>query len=153
MIKIIVPGKPIAKRRPRFFRRGDHVGTYSDQKTEEGQFLIQAMAQLGYPTQVMFGPDVPLRLVVQFYFPYPSSMSRKKILSNPPHLKKPDLDNCIKFVKDVFNGAVWSDDRQVIAISSSKAYDAQARTEIYVSYPAWASPFNKEEMVQNGNHP
>jgi Holliday junction resolvase RusA-like endonuclease len=31
---ITIPGKPIAKKRPRFARRGKFVTTYNDQQTE-----------------------------------------------------------------------------------------------------------------------
>ncbi len=39
MLKIIIPGIPIAKHRPRFARRGKKTTTYSDQETEEGLML------------------------------------------------------------------------------------------------------------------
>ena len=45
MIKIIVPGEPIAKARPKFARRGKFVQTYNIQETEEGKFIAQVLAQ------------------------------------------------------------------------------------------------------------
>ena len=46
MIKITIPGKPIAKARPRFYRRGKGVGVYSDQTTEEGRWIVLANSQI-----------------------------------------------------------------------------------------------------------
>jgi len=39
-INLKVYGVPIAKKRPRFARRGKFVTTYNDQETEEGKFLL-----------------------------------------------------------------------------------------------------------------
>jgi len=143
MIKIVIPGDPISKKRPKFFRRGSHVGAYSEQTTEEGRFLTLAIAQIGSRPSALFPPDVPVRLEANFYFRFPLSWSKKKVASNPPHISKPDVDNLLKFVKDALNGFVWSDDRQIVRVYGAKAYSEDPRTEIFISYPTAASPFNK----------
>lgn len=123
------PSKPIAKKRPRFARRGKFVVTYSDQQTEEGKFLWRLKEQ--WKQAPLMGP---IKLSCLFYMPIPQSFSRKKqaALNKTFHTKKPDLDNCVKFVKDVFNEVVWQDDSQVATLWAIKAYSDRPRTEIVV---------------------
>ena len=39
-----------------------------------------------------------------------------------PHIKKPDVDNLAKHVKDCAKGILWLDDKQVTCLTVSKAY-------------------------------
>ena len=56
MIQFFVPMAPVAKRRPRFYRRGAFVGTYKDprEQTDEEKFLAMALAHK--PARPMEGP-------------------------------------------------------------------------------------------------
>jgi Holliday junction resolvase RusA-like endonuclease len=126
----IIPGKPVAKKRPRFARRGKFVTTYNDQETEEGRFLWEIKSQWKRP-QI----EGPVSLKANFFFDYPKSMPNKVVASDPSYTKKPDLDNLCKFFKDVFNGTVWKDDSLVIAMSATKSY-GKARSEITIWWDA-----------------
>ncbi len=129
-IKLIIPGKPIAKHRPRFARRGKFVVTYSDQETEEGRFLWELKNQ--WKQEPLEGP---IQVRAFFYMPIPASAPKKQKaqmeLVEPPHIKKPDLDNCVKFLKDCCNQVIWHDDSQVCRLYASKAYSAKPRTEMF----------------------
>lgn len=131
MITITIPGKPIAKKRPRFARVGKFVKTYNDQETEEGRFLFEVQKQ--WKQEPLEGP---LRLSCIFSMPIPKSTSKKRralmAQGNIHHTKKPDLDNLIKFVKDCLNTVVWRDDSQVVSISASKIYHENPKTIIYI---------------------
>lgn len=130
-INILIPGAPIAKKRPRFFRRGSFVGTYNCQDTEEGKWKWEMLRQIGEMKPIPSG--TPLRLSCIFFMPIPSSMSRKKVEAvNYRHVKKPDTDNLLKFVKDCGNGVLWADDSQVCEVSARKQYDPEPRTSIEV---------------------
>jgi len=129
-----IPGNPIAKKRPRFVRRGKFVGTYNCQDTEEGKFKWELLAQK---------KDMPIiesaiHLTCRFFMPIPASISKKKralyVGCAVPHIKKPDLDNLIKFVKDCANGVLWRDDSQVNSLTASKAYHPQPGTEIRLEW-------------------
>ncbi len=133
MISINIPGKPIAKKRPRFARRGKFVTTYSDQETEEGKFLMLAKDQIkGEP---FHGPIV---FCAMFFMPIPKNTPKyKQALASEGkllHTKKPDLDNLIKFAKDCLNGLAWIDDAQVgfYGTPTGKRYDLNPRTEIRI---------------------
>lgn len=131
MIDIIIPGKPIAKKRPRFARRGKHVVTYNDQETEEGKFFLLAREQFNQ-NPITGAVD----LWVRFFMPIPKSTSKKNResmnLGLIRHTKKPDLDNLVKFVKDCLNGLVWKDDSQVCRLEAVKMYGENPRTEIRI---------------------
>ena len=130
-MKLIIPGKPIAKKRPRFARHGKFVRTYNKQETEESKFLWEVRQQIN---------QKPLKgaisLVIRFYMPIPKSTSKKRyqLMEKAliPHIKKPDLDNLEKFVSDCLKGEAWVDDSQVVHSDTKKEYSANPRTEILI---------------------
>ena len=125
-VHIVIPGAPIAKKRPRFVRRGPYVAAYNPQETEEGRWLLAARGQIAGPVA---GP-ITLRLL--FEMPIPASTSnvgRQRMLAGEvSHTKKPDLDNLIKFALDCLNGEAWSDDSQIVSIVAEKRYSAEPKT-------------------------
>ena len=125
VLTINIPGAPIAKKRPRFARRGKFVTTYNDQQTEEGKFICLMQTQLNGHKPIPTG--TPITMEISFYMPFPASMSAKK-RKVAYHTKKPDLDNMIKFVKDCANGVLWHDDSQVMGIKASKIYSDEPKT-------------------------
>lgn len=140
-IEIEIPGKPIAKARPRFFTKKtkqgkSFAGAYSAQTTEEGKFIILAREQLpnGFKP---YERDVGLYMSCNFNMPIPKSTSKKKAAlmesGHIQHTKKPDLDNLVKFVKDCLNGVVWHDDSQIYGITAWKQYSHYPSTKIVVN--------------------
>lgn len=129
-----IPGKPIAKKRPRFCRRGKFVMAYNDQETEEGRFMNLVCQQLPKGFEPLPGP---LSIKLYFGMPIPKSISKKKraqmIGGELKHTKKPDVDNCIKFVKDCFNELVYKDDSQIVSVEAWKAYSENPKTVIIIS--------------------
>ncbi|HHT9145675.1 MAG TPA: RusA family crossover junction endodeoxyribonuclease [Candidatus Wunengus sp. YC61] len=140
-ILMTIPGKPIGKARPRFFRRGKFVGTYNCQETEEGRFKWELLRQI-LPHRKSEAPladkGIPVKLYLTFFMPIPESISKKKrelyIECSVPHTKTPDLDNLVKFVKDCATGLLWKDDSQVISLTASKSYHPSPATEIRVEF-------------------
>ena len=132
-MKIIIPGNPIAKKRPRFTRRGKFVTTYNCQETEESRWLYEAQKQI--KDQKLEGA---IGIEFKFFFQRPNShygtgKNKGKIKANAPilHTKKPDIDNCIKFCLDCLN-SVWRDDSAVWCLRAEKTYDDNPRTEINI---------------------
>lgn len=134
-IEITIPGKPIAKKRPKFFRRGGFVGTYNCQETEEGRVMNQIAAARPDGFEIVTSP---ISLTVNFGMPIPESTSRKKRLDMAEgrlrHIKKPDVDNLLKFVKDCANGVLWRDDSQVFAVWATKSYSENPETRIVMTW-------------------
>ena len=135
-----VPGVPIAKKRPRFVRRGKVVGTYNCQETEEGRFILSIMDQIrtkGYGEALPLPPGTAIALECWFGMPLPGSAPKKTLKRlldcGPfPHVKKPDTDNLLKFVKDCLNGVAWRDDSQVAYVQAKKVYSEIPRTRIRI---------------------
>jgi len=145
-IFLSVPGKPIAKKRPRFARRGKYVTTYNDQETEEGRFLFEVQKQFKREPVTC-----AVKVNLKFFMPIPKSTSKKNYalmaVYQIDHTKKPDIDNLIKFALDCLNGVVYHDDSQIIKISGSKVYHPVGLTEIIVELrdfpePKTAEPFS-----------
>ena len=134
MIQITIPGKPIAKKRPRFYRRGKFVGTYNDQETEEGKWMWEAKQQI--PGEPLVGP---IQIEIIFKMPVTKAWSKRQLKSlseynhNVWHIKKPDLDNLVKFCKDCLTGLAWKDDSQVSFIGAKKIYGLKSETIIRIS--------------------
>ena len=128
-----VLGIPVGKGRPRFYRRGKFMGTYTPDKTRnyEENFLSQALK---------FKPEIPLEsdlsVSLIFFFPIPASFSKaKKILANSEMLfvsKKPDIDNLIKSVLDPLNGIFYNDDKQVVKVTAEKRYSMIPRIAVKI---------------------
>jgi len=79
----------------------------------------------------------PIRLRVCFMMPTTKGWPKYKIewINNGlliPHVKTPDLDNLIKWVKDCLNGWLWKDDSQVYQIEAYKIYSLEATTSIEI---------------------
>lgn len=131
-IEITIPGKPIAKARPRFFRKGNFVGTYSSQETEEGKWMLEAKQQV-YIEKLMEGS---IALYIIFAMPVVKGWSKKKLRLLDEtivyHTKRPDLDNLVKFVKDCLNGIVWKDDSQICFLEAKKYYSLEPKTVIKI---------------------
>jgi Holliday junction resolvase RusA-like endonuclease len=128
-----IPGKPIAKKRPRFARRGKFVATYNDQETEESKFMHLVIEQLPEGHKPAAGPVI---LSAEWYLPRPKSHYRtngdlKPWARNLKHIKKPDKDNLEKFLKDCCNGIVWVDDSQVYESYGTKRYAGGAPRTVF----------------------
>jgi len=122
---ITVWGSPVAQGRPRFFRRGEHVGTYDPPSSKYWKMDVQrqVLDALGGKPEIHFGP---IKMTVKFYMPRPKSLP-KKITH---HIKKPDVDNLVKAIKDANKGILFRDDSQIVELTVTKDYNATPRVVI-----------------------
>ena len=139
-IKFEILGPPRPKGRPKFFRKGNFVGTYTPAKTREAEqnILIQAM-----PHRPATPIEQPIRLTMIFHMPIPTSFSRKKkglaINKFLRPIKRPDLDNLAK-IKDALTKVFWIDDSIITEEHLYKYYSETPRTEIEI------------EVISNNSH-
>lgn len=129
MTKIIIPGEPVPKQRPRVTRRGI---TYTPAKTQKYERLVQEI----YNKNEYYEKGVPLKFRVDAFFSVPKSWSKKKqqqALNGELYVtKRPDGDNILKICMDALNGVAFYDDSQIVEMSISKHYSENPRVEIEI---------------------
>lgn len=133
MIKIIIPGNPIAKTRPRLSNRR----VFDDQvhlKSGIKNFIFAEIQNQGKSD--IFPIKGPVQISFEFRMPIPESVSLKqKVLMSwnvKHHTKKPDFDNLEKFYLDAGTGLLYEDDRYVCKCSTYKLYSDTPCTIIKV---------------------
>jgi len=126
-IEFKVFGNPVAQGRPRFFRKGDFVGCY-DPKTSKSwketikwQAIETLSSKSGKYDPVVHITQGAITMTLNFILPRPKSLPKKVI----HHIKKPDLDNLAKAVKDALKGIAYRDDSQIVSLIVTKEYGEQ----------------------------
>ncbi len=125
VIEFTVETKPLALKRPRFYRGR----CYNPSKVDMDMFL-----DLSKP----FAPPRPLTgglyIELEFRFKHPKSHFTKDHNLRTPtpihHTQVPDVDNLIKFVLDALNRVFYEDDKQVVKIKAIKKWSI--KNEIYM---------------------
>jgi len=122
MIKIWIPGQPVAKGRPRFAKRGKFTKVFTDEKTARWENLVAlATAASMVGKKPMEGA---LLVDAIFWLKRPKSIPKK--VKFP--VKKPDLDNMVKALLDgMTQGGIWGDDSQVVDLASGKRYELEGQ--------------------------
>ncbi|WP_145413786.1 RusA family crossover junction endodeoxyribonuclease [Paenibacillus xylanexedens] len=76
----------------------------------------------------------PVHAEIHFYYPIPSSWSKKRQeaarVGQTMPVVKPDIDNCVKGIFDSLNKIAWNDDNQVVSLLTQKFYSDKPRIEI-----------------------
>jgi len=134
MITFKVDGVPVPKGRARYVRRGNHISTYTPEKTRTYETLIKDAAR-----QAM-GVSEPLETPVSLYLyirvPIPASATKKRLQAiadgSEKPTKKPDASNVLKSVEDGMNGVVYKDDSQIVNIHVTKVFSSEPGVDICV---------------------
>jgi len=95
----------------------------------------QIREQRGIASNLLFVTDDPVAMQFFFFMPISKSISKKKklLLLSKPHIKRPDIDNLIKFYLDVSIGLFYKDDTQVYNVSATKLYSDKPKTEVVIT--------------------
>ena len=127
-IAFTIPGKPYAKKRPRFSRK---IGrAFNPRENEVAEASIGAIAATHFPRP--FTGPVALEIIATFAIPGSWTKAKKAALAHKPHTQKPDCDNIAKAVCDGLNRIAWADDSQVSGLSVSKFWGVTNQTTIFV---------------------
>ena len=120
----IIPGKPIALKRPRFGAKRVY-DPQKNQKIEDGWILKSQ-----HKGEPFHGK---LHLDVTFYFKIPKARTKKlqKQINDYCHFR-PDIDNLQKYVLDAGNGIIWLDDALISSVYCRKLYGEEEKTVIKV---------------------
>lgn len=146
-------GEPNAQKRHRHASRGKFVQTYDPSKQEKADFRI--VAQQNAPKEPY---RVPLFVDITCYFSRPKShygTGRNADVLKPSapiyHTKKPDGDNCAKFIFDALNGIFWTDDSIICGFQISKQYCSKPETEVAIyAMDDGDQPPNAEHHARHG---
>ena len=128
-IEFVVPGVPKAKQRPRHTKTGR---TYTPKETIAYEQWVKLcwMEQSGKRLE----DGKPITAHVTLFFPIPASVSKKKReeMIGTPHIKKPDVDNCVKSILDGCQGCVFDNDSRIWRTTVEKRYGTEARAEVFL---------------------
>ena len=134
MVTFKVDGVPVPKGRARYVRRGNHISTYTPEKTRTYETLIKDAAR-----QAMGGSEpleTPVSLYLYIRVPIPASATKKRLQAiadgSEKPIKKPDASNILKSVEDGMNGVVYHDDSQIINIHVTKVFSSEPGVDICV---------------------
>ena len=107
-LKIIIPGKPVAKGRPRFGKGK----VYTPKKTADFENTVAWMAKAAMGSRKPLEGPVKIHITASF-------KSNKKTW----HVNRPDADNIEKGILDGLNGIAFLDDSQVCCKTFHKIND------------------------------
>ena len=132
-VKLVIPGEPKGKGRPRYSGKSGCMYTPSDTKGYES--LVKLIYQQKYGN-FMFQKGVPLDMRIKAYIQIPDSDSnltkaRKRCGVIRP-TKKPDWDNIGKIVADALNKVAYYDDAQIVDSQIRKFFSDNPRVEIII---------------------
>lgn len=128
MIRLVIPGKPLGKQRPRVIKNGI---TYTPKETVNYETLVKQLYITQHFQKQLSGP---MRVSITAYFPIPESASKKKKeLMRTGVIRpetKPDWDNVGKIITDALNDLAYHDDKQIVEATVRKFYSDEPRVEI-----------------------
>ena len=140
MIHLNLYGNPIPWKRP-----GGTRIRYDIQAKEKEQikWVLRSQYRNSEPLKT------PLIVNLVFSFPVPKSASgikRKQMLNNVTyHMKRPDVDNCAKFILDCMNGEIFQDDCQIVQLNARKQFSDQPGTLIELIPITFNQKFEDED--------
>lgn len=135
MIRIEVPGDPVAQGRPRFARRGKFVSTYDPPKSRAYKQEVTIYARASMASRKPF--TGPIKVTMYIYRRIQSngshSLKQAKLDGKIWPTVKPDLDNFYKAATDACTGIIWHDDNQIVDAQMIKKYSDQPRLVMEIS--------------------
>ena len=135
MVMYTVYGEPVGKQRPRFVRRGNHVSTYTPEKTKTYEDEIRYMARCAMGASPPL--ETPVTVAIYIRVEIPKSFSKQKRKDALEGIikptKKPDIDNVAKCHLDAIQGGIIIlDDKQVVNLHVTKVYAEIGAVEVMV---------------------
>lgn len=133
MIRLTIPGEPVAQGRPRFSRRGQFVSTYDPPKSKAYKEYVKQIVRQELHIEPLTGPvKVDVKVYRGIQKTGSKLIKRQKQYGIIRPTVKPDTDNYYKAVSDALTGIVWVDDNQIVDMHVSKWYSDTPRVEIEV---------------------
>lgn len=133
-IELVVPGEPQGKLRAKAVRIGEHVSTYTPDKTVKFETYIRELFAVKYPDFVPMEGALILKFIAWVSIPK-STSKKKKVLMQQGVIrptKKPDIDNILKVILDALQSVAFRNDSQFVAGLPLKYYSERPRLEIRI---------------------
>ena len=132
MPSFTIPGRPYAKKRPRFARASGRA--YDPAGNAQAEDSIGAIA-LRHFAEPMQGA---VEVIIEAQFEPAKSWSKRRRAEamGQPHTAKPDCDNLGKTIMDALNRIAWADDGQVSSVTIRKAWGPLSLTRVSVTSAA-----------------
>jgi Holliday junction resolvase RusA-like endonuclease len=138
MIRIVIPGEPISKMRPKFSSRGKFTKVYDPQEKlkQEMKKSLSLFVKLNESDELEDYFSLPLSVSLSYHMSIPVSDSNASKNAKLWHFinpsVKPDIDNLIKWSLDLSNLILWKDDAQIVNLSASQIYSKNPCTIIEI---------------------
>lgn len=134
-LEFTIDGKVQPQQRPRFSRQGGFVKTYDPPESTKYKKYVAEVAEQYKQNELI---DSPIKLTIDVYIEIPKSYTKKKrqqIESGElVHIKKPDVDNLAKGIKDGITGVLWTDDSLIVELVIRKHYGEIPRADIIIEW-------------------
>lgn len=111
MITFTVPGRPVAKGRPRLGVRGRKAYVYTPEHTREYEDAVGLCARVAMVGDVL---ACPVAVAIDLFL-----YGNRRI----------DVDNCAKSILDGMNGIVYEDDNQVVDLRVRKLQEKDRKNQ------------------------
>jgi Holliday junction resolvase RusA-like endonuclease len=122
-ITFTVPGTAVPWHRP---GRNRFTGaTFCHSEDQRWQKIVRNYSVLCRPLEL---PTNPVILMIEFVMPRPKCHK-----TSIHHIKKPDLDNLAKNIKDALTGSMYRDDSQVYKAHFEKRYCRQEEPHVNIT--------------------
>ena len=132
MKEFTIFGNPKALKRHRMTRKGH---TYDPSAKDKNEFIEKAIQ---YRPNNPYKEPLVMKLVFVFQRPkahYVGAVreeNRLRIEAPMLRVKRPDIDNLVKFVADAMNGIFYEDDSQISVLEARKEYGHTPKTLIEI---------------------
>ena len=130
---LILPGKPQTYKPLRFFR-GQIYAPHSREK-KKAQRILDEQATLQRPGAPPLRQAVKVDVILDFKRPKSHwsknqpATGQLKASASEHVIKKPDVDNCLKFVQDALEPTVIENDKLVVSATVTKLWCSSASEE------------------------
>jgi Holliday junction resolvase RusA-like endonuclease len=136
-IRLVIPGEPVAKARPKLATVHGHAMAFTPQKTRRYEDIVRNVVSHQWAGRSIL-QDVAITMRVTVFRGIPKSWSKRKqsdaLTGAVRPLGKPDWDNFGKAISDGLNGLVYLDDALIVDAHVQKFYSLEPRVEVALSW-------------------
>lgn len=138
-MRLVIPGPPISKKRPRSSHMHGVFRTYDSQKkilNAERQKILNLLDSLNLsPNDFKALWRLPLKVDIAFHVSIADSSTEAERRAKLWNLEYShfDVDNLSKWTLDLLNDLLWKDDRQIVKLTAEKKYSQNPCTIIEIN--------------------